>query len=87
MDIETQLGVPRQVSYSVASFYDDFQFDPPAEHCIRVCDGAACELAGCRELLATALRELGIGPGAVSGDHCFRLEAVNCLASAIVVQR
>ena len=78
VDIETQLGIPHQVSYSVASFYDDFRFDPPAEHCIRVCDGAACELAGCRELLAIVSRELGIGPGAVTSDHCFRLESVNC---------
>jgi len=78
VDIETQLGIPRQVSYSVASFYDDFRFDPPAEHCIRVCDGAACELAGCREMLATASRELGIGAGEVTSDRCFRLEAANC---------
>jgi NADH-quinone oxidoreductase subunit E len=34
VDIETQLGIPRQVSYSVASFYDDFRFDPPAERWI-----------------------------------------------------
>ncbi len=78
-EIEVQLGIPRHESYSVASFYDEFRFDRPAKHVIRVCDGAACELAGCRELLAAFSRELGIGPGEVDGEGCFRLEAVNCL--------
>ncbi len=78
-EIETRLGIPRHLSYSVASFYDDFRFDRPAEHVIRICDGAACELAGCRDLLSIISAELGIQPGEVTGDGCFRLETVNCL--------
>lgn len=78
-EIEARLGIPRHLSYSVASFYDDFRFDRPAEHVIRVCDGTACELAGCRDLISIFSAELGIQPGEVTGDGCFRLEAVNCL--------
>ncbi|MGA2059165.1 MAG: NAD(P)H-dependent oxidoreductase subunit E [Thermoguttaceae bacterium] len=78
-EIEARLGIPRHLSYSVASFYDDFRFDRPAEHVIRICDGAACELAACRDLLSTTSGELGILPGEVTDDGCFRLETVNCL--------
>ena len=46
---------------------------------IRICDGAACELAACRDLLSTISGELGIQPGEVTADGCFRLETVNCL--------
>ncbi len=84
MEIESRLGIPRHLSYSVASFYDDFRFDRPAEHVIRICDGAACELAGCRDLLAAFSDELGIQPGQVSGDGRFRLESVNCLGRCSV---
>jgi NADH:ubiquinone oxidoreductase subunit F (NADH-binding)/NADH:ubiquinone oxidoreductase subunit E len=78
-EIEAQLGIPRHIGYSVASFYDEFRFDRPAAHAIRVCDGAACELAGCGELLMALSAELGIGPREVTADGCFRLEAANCL--------
>ncbi len=61
-EIEVQLGIPRHISYSVASFYDEFRFDHPAKHVIRVCDGAACELAGCRELLAAFSAGVGYRP-------------------------
>jgi NADH:ubiquinone oxidoreductase subunit F (NADH-binding)/NADH:ubiquinone oxidoreductase subunit E len=83
-EIEQRLGIPRHLSYSVASFYDDFRFDRPAEHVIRVCDGAACELAGCRRLLAVISDELNIRPGEVADDGCFRLEAANCLGYCCV---
>ena len=83
-EIEARLGIPRHLSYSVASFYDDFRFDRPAEHVIRICDGAACELAGCRDLLSIFSEELGIQSGEVTGDGCFRLESVNCLGQCDV---
>ncbi|MGA2796003.1 MAG: NAD(P)H-dependent oxidoreductase subunit E, partial [Thermoguttaceae bacterium] len=83
-EIEARLGIPRHLSYSVASFYDDFRFDRPAEHVIRICDGAACELAACRDLVSTTSGELGIQPGEVTGDGCFRLETVNCLGHCSV---
>jgi [NiFe] hydrogenase diaphorase moiety large subunit len=78
-EIEARLGIPRHLSYSVASFYDDFHFDQPAEHVIRICDGAVCEMAGCRGLRLAISEELGIRPGEVTSDGCFRLESVNCL--------
>lgn len=78
-EIEARLGIPHHLGYSVASFYDEFRFDRPARHVIRACDGAACELANCRGLLEAFSHELGIQPGDVTGDGCFRLEAVNCL--------
>jgi NADH:ubiquinone oxidoreductase subunit F (NADH-binding)/NADH:ubiquinone oxidoreductase subunit E len=79
VEIEAQLGIPRHVAYSVASFYDEFRFDRPAAHTIRVCDGASCELAGCGELFTALSAELGIEPRGVTADGCFRLEAANCL--------
>ena len=83
-EIEARLGIPRHLSYSVASFYEDFHFDLPAEHMIRICDGAACELAACRDLLSTTSEELGVQPGEVAADGCFRLEMVNCLGHCSV---
>ena len=83
-EIEARLGIPRHLSYSVASFYEDFHFNLPAKHVIRICDGAACELAACRDLLLTTSGELSVQPGEITTDGCFRLEMVNCLGHCSV---
>ena len=41
--------------WSVASFYPNFRFEPPAEHKLEVCWGAACHLVGAMGIFKSVL--------------------------------
>ena len=53
-------GTTTNEVWSVASFYTNFRFTPPAAHTLEVCWGPTCHLAGAQELLAIVQEEFGI---------------------------
>ncbi len=65
--------------YDAASFYSFFRFEKPAKHVIRVCCGVVCHLKGSEEIVNAIREEYGVGPGDVSEDGLFALEAVECI--------
>ena len=67
--------------FSVASFYSQFRFHKPGQHCLKVCEGTACHVRGGDQLLDTLSRRLGIEPGHTTADGKFNLERVMCLGS------
>ena len=42
--IADKLGIPLAKAYSVATFYENFSFDPKGKYVIKVCDGTACHV-------------------------------------------
>jgi NADH-quinone oxidoreductase subunit F len=69
---------PAQV-YGVATFYNQFRFNPPGRHPIRVCLGTACHLKGGNILLDEWRRRLEIDTGQTTDDGEFSLERVACV--------
>jgi len=67
--------------FSVATFYSQFRFHKPGQHCLRVCEGTACHVRGSDNLLDTLSRRLGIEPGHTTADGKYSLERVMCLGS------
>jgi NADH:ubiquinone oxidoreductase subunit E len=67
--------------FSVASFYSQFRFHKPGQHCLKVCEGTACHVRGGDQLLDTLSRRLGIEPGHTTADGKYNLERVMCLGS------
>ncbi|HUS87379.1 MAG TPA: NAD(P)H-dependent oxidoreductase subunit E [Bacteroidales bacterium] len=65
--------------YGVASFYSQFRFTQPGEHCISVCLGTACHVNGGGTLLDTIERELDVRPGECTSDGKYDLNRVACL--------
>ena len=73
------LEVTPAYCYSVASFYDLFQFEPAGRHMIEVCTNVCCGLINAQAVLDAFERELGVGPGETTDDGEITLRAVECL--------
>ena len=76
--------------YGVATFYNQFRFNPPGRNPIKVCLGTACHVKGGEILLENFERRLQIKEGETSDDREYSLERVACigccaLAPAVVV--
>jgi NADH-quinone oxidoreductase subunit E len=73
------LDVTPAYCFSVASFYDLFQFEPAGRHTIEVCTNVCCGLVNAQAVLDAFERELGVGPGGTTPDGAVTLRAVECL--------
>ena len=67
--------------FGIATFYNQFRFNPPGRHPIKVCLGTACHVRGGREVAEELERQLQIKPGQTTTDNEFTLETVNCLGA------
>lgn len=88
--IALALGVPEVDVYGVGTFYNQFRFNPPGKHQIKVCMGTACHMMGGRIILDSFERRLQIKEGETTPDREFSLERVACvgccaLAPVVVV--
>ncbi len=84
------LGVTIGKVYGVATFYNQFKFNPPGRNPIKVCLGTACHVKGGEIILENFERRLGIKEGQTTSDREYSLERVACigccaLAPAVVV--
>lgn len=65
--------------YGVATFYNQFRFNPPGKHQIKVCLGTACHVRGGDIILENFERKLGIKYGETTPDREFSIERVACV--------
>ncbi|MBN1626882.1 MAG: NADH-quinone oxidoreductase subunit NuoE [Deltaproteobacteria bacterium] len=65
--------------YGVATFYNQFKFNPPGRHRIKVCLGTACHVKGGDIILENFERKLGIKDGETTPDREFSIESVACV--------
>ena len=75
------LGLPASRIYGVATFYNQFRFQPLGRYHVQVCRGTACHVKGSQGVLEAIRRTLGIEPGQTSRDGLFSLEVVACLGA------
>jgi NADH-quinone oxidoreductase subunit E len=73
------LEVTPAYCYSVASFYDLFQFERMGRHSIEVCTNVCCGLVNAQAVLDAFEQELGVSPGETTPDGAVTLRAVECL--------
>jgi NADH-quinone oxidoreductase E subunit len=77
--IAQYLDIPAVKIYSVATFYNEFRFDPGGRYHFQVCQGIGCQVDGSERIRLEIGRLLEIGPGEISSDGLFSLEWVPCL--------
>ena len=84
-DAVTQIGrflqLPTSKVYGVATFYNQFRFQPQGKYHIQVCRGTACHVKGSAALLAALKRDLKIEAGQTTRDGMFSLEVVACIGA------
>ncbi len=79
--IGRHLGLPASKVYGVATFYNQFRFQPLGTYHIQVCRGTACHVKGSLGTLESVQRLLAIRPGGTTKDGLFSLETVACLGA------
>jgi NADH-quinone oxidoreductase E subunit len=81
VQIGEHLRLPASKIYGVATFYNQFRFQPQGRNHIQVCRGTACHVKGSAAILDAIKRDLKIEPGQTTRDGLFSLEVVACIGA------
>lgn len=79
--IGERLRLPTSKIYGVATFYNQFRFQPKGRYHVMLCRGTACHVKGSKRLLEAANRLLKLEAGQTSRDRLFSLEVVACMGA------
>jgi len=80
-DVGEYLDLPASKIYGVATFYNQFRFEPLGKYHIQVCRGTACHVLGSLTVLEELQKILKVEPGQTSRDGLFSLEVVACIGA------
>lgn len=75
------LRLPASKVYGVATFYNQFRFQPLGRYHLQVCRGTACHVKSSLQTLNALQRTLKLAPGQTTRDGLFSLEVVACLGA------
>ncbi len=81
IQISKHLKLPASKIYGVATFYNQFRFQPKGKYHFMVCRGTACHVKGSDKVLQTVMKQLKLSPGQTSRDRMFSLEVVACMGA------
>jgi len=70
--------------YGVATFYNQFRFNPPGRNPVKVCMGTACHVKGGDIILENFERKLEIKEGQTTPDREFSIERVACVGCCAI---
>ena len=78
--VAEKLGISEAKAYSVASFYENFSFEPKGKYVIKVCDGTACHVRKSIPVLEELYKKLGLSKTKkTTDDMMYTVETVSCL--------
>jgi NADH-quinone oxidoreductase subunit E len=75
------LSMPVSKVYGVATFYNQFRFQPQGRNHIQVCRGTACHVLGSATVLEELKKKLKIDVDETTKDGLFSLEIVACIGT------
>ncbi len=78
-DIAHRMNLTPANIYGVATFYNQFRFQPPGRYPIKVCMGTACHIKQGTKVLEHWERCLEIEEGQVTADGEYSLDRVACV--------
>lgn len=79
--IGEHLGLPASKIYGVATFYNQFRFQPNGKFHVQVCRGTACHVKNSLAVLEAIKQALNVAPGQTTRDGVFSLEVVACIGA------
>ncbi len=80
--VANELDIYESQAYSVATFYENFSFDPKGKYIIKVCDGTACHVRKSIPILEALYAKLDLSDEKhTTEDMLFTLETVSCLGA------
>jgi len=79
--VGNKLKLPTSKIYGVATFYNQFRFEPQGKFHIQLCRGTACHVLGSSTVLAEVEKFLKVKAGQTTSDGVFSLEIVACIGA------
>ena len=81
VEVGKHLDIPSSRIYGVATFYNQFRFQPTGRYHIQVCRGTACHVLGSATVLEHLEKLLHIKAGQTTRDGLFSIEIVACIGA------
>ncbi len=75
------LDIPVSNIFGVATFYNQFRFQPVGEYHIQVCRGTACHVLGSSTVLKEIEKQIKVKAGNTTKDGVFSIEIVACIGA------
>ncbi|NVO12255.1 MAG: NADH-quinone oxidoreductase subunit NuoE [Bacteroidales bacterium] len=79
--VGNHLNIPTSKIYGLATFYNQFRFEPKGKYHIQVCHGTACHLFGAIRIIDIIERKLKVKAGQTTRNGKFSLEIVPCIGA------
>lgn len=79
--VGSTLGIPTSKIYGVATFYNQFRFEPKGKYHVQVCRGTACHVLGSATVLQKLEKTLKAKAGQTTRDGLFSIEVVACIGA------
>lgn len=79
--VGSHLQLPVSKIFGVATFYNQFRFQPKGKYHIQICRGTACHVLGSSTVLDELQKHLGIKAGETTKDGTFSIEVVACIGA------
>lgn len=80
--VAKEIGIKEAKAYSVATFYENFSFEPKGKYVIKVCDGTACHVRKSAPVMDAFQKGLGLSAKKhTTDDMLFTVETVSCLGA------
>ena len=80
--VAKKLGISEAKAFGVATFYENFSFEPKGKYIIKICDGTACHVRKSIPILNRLRQELGLSEKKhTTDDMLFTVETVSCLGA------
>jgi NADH-quinone oxidoreductase subunit E len=79
--VAAHLRIPSGEVFGVATFYNQFRFEPAGKCRVTACRGTACHVRGGRNVIRAIESHLGIQDGETTPDLEYTFETVACLGA------
>lgn len=79
--VAKHLGIPTSKIFGLATFYNQFRFEPKGTYHIQICHGTACHMLGAVPIIDIIEKKLKIKAGQTSRNGKYSLEVVTCIGA------
>lgn len=81
IEVGQHLKIPTSKIFGVATFYNQFRFEPFGKYHVQVCRGTACHVLGSSTVLQELEKSLNVKAGQTTRDGMFSIEVVACIGA------
>ncbi|MCF8456810.1 MAG: NADH-quinone oxidoreductase subunit NuoE [Bacteroidales bacterium] len=81
VEVGRHLNIPTSKIFGVATFYNQFRFEPVGKYHVQVCRGTACHVLGSATVLEEIEKALKVKAGQTTRDGLFSIEVVACIGA------